>query len=60
MRDQALKWIKLFLQQYTAGEAPNEVDAWMRDPDQFKEKIKTIFGVINELLVARRKIQHIH
>ena len=27
MRDQALKWIKPFLQQYTAGEAPNEVNA---------------------------------
>lgn len=59
MRDQALKWIKPFLQQYTAGEAPDEVDAWMRDPDQFKEKIKTIFGIINEPSVARRKIQHV-
>ena len=52
MRDQALKWIKLFLQQYTAGEAPDEVNAQMRDPNQFKEKIKTIFGIINELSVA--------
>ncbi|KAJ4982510.1 hypothetical protein SVAN01_11996 [Stagonosporopsis vannaccii] len=24
MRDQALKWIKPFIQQYTAGEAPDE------------------------------------
>ncbi|KAJ4982483.1 hypothetical protein SVAN01_12023, partial [Stagonosporopsis vannaccii] len=59
MRDQALKWIKPFIQQYTAGEAPDEVDEWMRDSDRFKDKIRTIFGVINEPSVARRKIQHI-
>ena len=60
MRDQAMKWIKPFLQQFTAGEAPDEVDAWISDTDQFKEKIRTIFGVINEPTIARRKIQHIH
>ena len=52
MRNQALKQIKLFLQQYTASKAPNKVNVQMRDPNQFKEKIKTIFRIINKLLVA--------
>ena len=52
IRNQALKQIRLFLQQYTAGKAPNEVNVQMRNPNQFKEKIKTIFRIINKLLVA--------
>jgi len=31
----------------------------MRDPDNFKDKIKTIFRVINKPSIARCKIQHI-
>ncbi|KAJ8108176.1 hypothetical protein OPT61_g8356 [Boeremia exigua] len=51
--------IKPFIQQANAGEAPDEVDAWISDFDQFKEKIKTIFGVLNEPTTARRDIQRI-
>jgi hypothetical protein len=31
----------------------------MRDFDQFKEKIKPVFGVSNEPIIARRNIQRI-
>ncbi|KAJ8110444.1 hypothetical protein OPT61_g6718 [Boeremia exigua] len=51
--------IKPFIQQANAGEAPDEVDAWISDFHQFKEKIKTIFGVLNEPTIARRDIQRI-
>jgi hypothetical protein len=59
MRGKAFQWIKPFVQQYQAGEAPDEVDEWMRDFDAFKEKIKPIFGVSNEPTIARRNIQRI-
>jgi hypothetical protein len=35
------------------------VDEWIRDFDQFKEKIKPVFGVSNEPIIARRNIQRI-
>ena len=59
MRGKAFQWIKPFVQQYQAGEAPEEVDEWMKDFDNFKEKIKPIFGVSNEPTIARRNIQRI-
>jgi Retrotransposon gag protein/Zinc knuckle len=59
MRGKAFTWIKPFVQQYQAGEAPDDVDVWMRDFDQFKERIKPIFGVSNEPHIARRNIQRI-
>jgi hypothetical protein len=59
MRGKAFQWIKPFVQQYQAGEAPDEVDEWMRDFDAFKERIKPIFGVSNEPTIARRNIQRI-
>ena len=52
MRGQALKWIKLFLQQYNQGDATDDVDAWMANFNQFKNKIKPIFGVSNEPAIA--------
>ncbi|KAJ8110901.1 hypothetical protein OPT61_g6374 [Boeremia exigua] len=51
--------IKPFIQQANAGEAPDEVDAWISDFNQFKEKIKTIFRVLNEPTIAQRDIQRI-
>ena len=59
MRGAAFKWIKPFVQQYNAGEAPDEVDVWMKDFDAFKEQIKPVFGVFNEVSSARREIQRI-
>ena len=59
MRGKAFTWIKPFLMQYTQGEAPDDVDEWMKDFDNFKEKIRMIFGVSNEPAIARRSIQHI-
>ena len=59
MRGNAFKWIKPFLQQFSKDEAPDEVDEWMKDFDQFKDRIKPIFGVSNEPTIARRDIQRI-
>ena len=59
MRGQAFKWIKPYLQQYNQGDATHDVDAWMASFDQFKDKIKPIFGVSNEPTIARRNIQRI-
>jgi hypothetical protein len=59
MRGKALTWIKPFVLQYNQGNAPDEVDEWMKDFDQFKEKIKPVFGVSNEPVIARRNIQRI-
>jgi hypothetical protein len=59
MRGNAFKWIKPFIQQYNAGDAPDEVDEWVSDFDQFKLKIKPVFGVSNEPTIARREIQRI-
>ena len=59
MRGSAFKWIKPFVLQYNQGDAPDEVDEWMRDFDQFKIRIRPIFGVSNEPAIARRDIQRI-
>jgi hypothetical protein len=57
MRGNAFKWIKPFIQQYNDGTAPEEVDAWVSDFDEFKKKVKPVFGVSNEPTIARRDIQ---
>ena len=59
MKDKAFTWIKPFLLQYNQGDAPEEVDEWMKDFDAFKLKIKPVFGVSNEPIIARRNIQRI-
>ena len=52
MRGTAFKWIKPFIQQFNQGDAPDEVDAWVGDFDNFKEKIKPVFSVLNEPTIA--------
>lgn len=59
MRGQAFTWIKPFVQQYNQGDAPDDVDVWMGDFDEFKLKIRPVFGVSNEPTIARRDIQRI-
>lgn len=59
MRGKALTWIKPFVLQYNQGIASEEVNEWMKDFDQFKEKVRPIFGISNEPVVARRNIQRI-
>jgi Retrotransposon gag protein/Zinc knuckle len=59
MRGKAFTWIKPFVQQYNQGNAPEDVDAWMDDFDEFKNKIRPVFGVTNEPTIARREIQRV-
>ena len=59
MRGQAQKWMKPYLKTYLDGSANAEVQTWMTDFDNFKEKIETVFGAANENKVAIRIIQQL-
>ena len=57
MRGPALAWIKPALTKYMADEAPSDVKEWMEDFDEFKKKIRVVFGNKSEVNIATRNIQ---
>lgn len=60
MRDAAFNWIKPFLLKYRNDSINSEdINEWMEDFDEFKSKIRVVFGVTNEPTIARRDIQRI-
>jgi hypothetical protein len=59
MRGKAFTWIKPFVQQYNQGNAPKDVDAWIDNFNEFKNKIQPVFRVSNEPTIAQRNIQRI-
>jgi hypothetical protein len=57
MRGAALAWIKPAIIKYMAGEAPADVETWMEDFDEFKKKIRVVFGSKSDVNIAIRNIQ---
>jgi len=60
MRGPAFKWIKPFLIKYRNDNLDSsDINDWMEDFDEFKERIRVVFGITNEPVLARRDIQRI-
>lgn len=59
MRGQAFRWIKPFIKNKMDETSTEEDDVWLEDWTDFKIKIRQIFGVSNEPVIARRNIQRI-
>jgi hypothetical protein len=52
MRGAALAWIKPAIIKYMAGEALADVETWMEDFDEFKKKIRVVFGSKSDVNIA--------
>lgn len=59
LRGQAARWIKPYLTQYLdeSNQDGDDVDQLMEDYDEFKKRIRQVFGTSNEAAVAARMIQ---
>jgi hypothetical protein len=57
MRGTALAWIKPALTKYMTDDVPDDVRVWMEDFEEFKKKIRVVFGSRSEVNIATRNIQ---